>query len=100
VAGRAWSTHAAVSARLLAAATLSGRGARVYTCTCVNDNIPCRRLPKYKADRHIPTYHKPLATMLLKWSVRLDWGRSSIFKCNVSQLRRRQTDRQTDRLTD
>ena len=21
--------------------TLSGRGARVYTCTCVHDNIPC-----------------------------------------------------------
>jgi len=30
----------------LTAATLSGRGARVYTCTCVHDNIPCRRLPK------------------------------------------------------
>ena len=29
----------------LAAATLSGRGARVYTCTCVHDNIPCRCLP-------------------------------------------------------
>jgi len=28
------------------AATLSGRGARVYTCTCVHDNIPCRRLQK------------------------------------------------------
>jgi len=26
--------------------TVSGRGARVYTCTCVHDNIPCRRLPK------------------------------------------------------
>jgi len=26
--------------------TLSGRGARVYICTCVHDNIPCRRLPK------------------------------------------------------
>jgi len=24
----------------------SGRGAHVYTCTCVHDNIPCRRLPK------------------------------------------------------
>jgi len=34
-----------VDARL-AAATLSGRDARVYTCTCVHDNIPCRRLPK------------------------------------------------------
>ena len=32
----------------LAAATLSGRGARVYTCTFVLDNIPCRRLPKYR----------------------------------------------------
>jgi len=50
VAGWAWSTHATVSASLLpaagSAATLSGRGARVYTCTCVHDNIPCRRLPK------------------------------------------------------
>jgi len=26
--------------------TLSGRGARVYTCTRVHDNAPCRRLPK------------------------------------------------------
>jgi len=26
--------------------TLSGRGARVYTCTRVHDNIQCRRLPK------------------------------------------------------
>ena len=26
--------------------TLSGRAARVYTCTCVHDNIPCKRLPK------------------------------------------------------
>jgi len=26
--------------------TLSGRGASVYSCTCVRDNIPCRRLPK------------------------------------------------------
>jgi len=24
----------------------SGRGAHVYTCTCVHDNIPYRRLPK------------------------------------------------------
>jgi len=32
-------------AAAIAAATLSGRGARVYTCTCVHDNIPCRRLP-------------------------------------------------------
>jgi len=45
-----------------AAATLSGRGACVYTCTCVHDNIPCRRLPKY-ADRRIPTHHKPSARM-------------------------------------
>jgi len=30
----------------LAGATLSGRGAPVYTCTCIHDNIPCRRLPK------------------------------------------------------
>jgi len=30
----------------LATVTLSGRGARVYTCICVRDNIPCRRLPK------------------------------------------------------
>jgi len=30
----------------LAAVTLSGRGARVYTCTCVHDNVPCRHLPK------------------------------------------------------
>jgi len=26
--------------------TLSGRVARVYTCTCVHGNRPCRRLPK------------------------------------------------------
>jgi len=39
LAGCAWSTR-------LAAVTLSGRGARVYTCTCVHDNIPCRRLAK------------------------------------------------------
>jgi len=26
------------------AVTLSGRGAPVYTCTCVHDKIPCRRL--------------------------------------------------------
>jgi len=32
----------------------SCRAARVYTCTCVHDNIPCRRLPKW-ADRRIPT---------------------------------------------
>jgi len=61
----------------LAAATLSGRGARVYTCTCVRDNTPCRRLPN-QADRRIPTHHKPSATMLLKWSVPLNWGRSCI----------------------
>jgi len=30
----------------LAAATLSGRGERVYTCTCVHDNRECRRLSK------------------------------------------------------
>jgi len=40
---RAWSTHASVSASQQQ--TLSGRGALVYTCTCVRDNIPCRRLP-------------------------------------------------------
>jgi len=34
--------------------TLSGRAARVQTCTCVHDNIPCTRLPKW-ADRRIPT---------------------------------------------
>jgi len=34
--------------------TLSGRAARVYTCTCVHDNMPCRRLPKW-ADRRVPT---------------------------------------------
>ena len=39
----------------LAVATLSGRGARVYTYTCVYDNIPCRSLPKY-ADRRIHTH--------------------------------------------
>ena len=39
----------------LAATTLSDIGARVYTCTCVHDNIPCRRLPK-QADRRIPTH--------------------------------------------
>jgi len=44
VAGWAWSTHAAVSAGQ--EQTLSGRGARVYTCTRVYDNTPCRRLPK------------------------------------------------------
>jgi len=37
VAGWAWSTHATVSASQ--EHTLSGRGARVYTCTCVHDNI-------------------------------------------------------------
>jgi len=46
-ARRAWSTR-------LAAATLSGRGARVYTCTCVHDNVPCRRLPKYAAHLYSP----------------------------------------------
>jgi len=35
-----------VVATRYAAATLSGRGARVYTCTYVHDNIPCRRLAK------------------------------------------------------
>jgi len=39
----AWSTHATVSASQ--EQKLSGRGARVYTCTCVHDNRPCRRLP-------------------------------------------------------
>jgi len=46
----------------LAAATLSGRGAHVYTCTCVYDNIRYRRLPKYDG-RRIPTHHKPSAGM-------------------------------------
>ena len=41
---------------------LSSRGARVYTCTCVHDNIQCRRLPQ-KANRCIPTHHKPSARM-------------------------------------
>ena len=36
--------HATVSASQQQ--TLSGRGARVYTCACVPDNIPCTRLPK------------------------------------------------------
>jgi len=27
--------------------TLSGRAARVYTCTWVHDNMPCRRLPRW-----------------------------------------------------
>jgi len=40
----AWSTHASVSASQQQ--TLSGRGARVYTCTCVHDNIPRERLSK------------------------------------------------------
>ena len=40
----AWSTHASVSASQQE--MLSGRGARVYTCTRVRDNIACRRLPK------------------------------------------------------
>ena len=35
--------HATVSASQ--EQTLSGRGARVYTCTCVHDDIPCTRLP-------------------------------------------------------
>ena len=34
--------------------TLSGRAVSVYTCICVHDNIPCRRLP-HQADRRIPT---------------------------------------------
>ena len=41
----AWSTHASVSASQQQK-TLRGRGARVYTCICIHDNIPCRRLPK------------------------------------------------------
>jgi len=41
VAGWAWSTHYGVSQTVA-----NGRGARVYNCTCVHDNIPCRRLPK------------------------------------------------------
>jgi len=40
----AWSTHSSLSASQQQ--TLSGRGARVYTWTCVQDYIPCRRLPK------------------------------------------------------
>jgi len=43
-AGWAWSTHATVAASQ--EQTLSGRGARVYTRTCVHDNILCKRLPK------------------------------------------------------
>ena len=39
VAGWTWSTHATVSGSQ--EHTLSGRGARLYTCTCVHDNIPC-----------------------------------------------------------
>jgi len=38
-AQRVWST-------CYGAVTLSGRGARVYTCTCVHDNILCTHLPK------------------------------------------------------
>jgi len=37
---------------------VSVRDARVYTCTCVHDNIPCRCLLKY-ADRRIPTLPGP-----------------------------------------
>jgi len=59
---RGWRCTEGVVGGRLAAATLSGRGARVYTCTCVHDNIPYRRLPKY-ADRRIPTHHKPSAGM-------------------------------------
>jgi len=44
VAGWARSTHAMVSASK--EQTLSGRGARVYTCTYVHDNTLCKRLPK------------------------------------------------------
>ena len=33
----------------LAAATMSGRGARVSTCTCVHDNIPCRTVDVYRS---------------------------------------------------
>jgi len=36
-----WSTPYGVSQP-----AADGRGARVYTCTCVHDSIPCRRLPK------------------------------------------------------
>ena len=96
VAGWAWSTHATVSASQ--EQTLSGRGARVYTCTCVHDNIPYRRLPKW-ADRRIPTNHKPSAGMTgpegpahrgwlgvvtgirkadLNWKLCGLWGRSSV----------------------
>jgi len=51
VAGRlviltGWPVTVGVVETRLAAATLSGRGARVYTCTCVHVNILCRRLPK------------------------------------------------------
>jgi len=45
-AARGWHCTEDVVDGCLAAATLSGRDARVYTCTCVHDNIPCRRLPK------------------------------------------------------
>jgi len=41
VAGWAWPTCYGVSEPVA-----SGRGARVYTCTCVHDNVLCRRLPK------------------------------------------------------
>jgi len=40
-----WPVTVGVVETRLTAATLSGRGARVYTCTCVHDNIACRRLP-------------------------------------------------------
>ena len=42
--------------------TLNGRGARVYTCTCVHDHILWRRLPK-QVDRRIPIHHKSSAGM-------------------------------------
>ena len=51
----AWSTQASLSS---SQQSLSGRGARIYTCTCVHDIIPCRRLPKL-ADRRIPTLPGP-----------------------------------------
>jgi len=53
-ARRAWSTR-------YGAATLSGRGARVYTCTCVHDNIPCIHV--YRS--------RPIGASLLTTSPRL-----------------------------
>jgi len=67
VVGWAWSTRATVSARLLpaagSAATLSGRGAHVYTCTRVHDNVPCRRLP------NVGRYAHPYSPQALSYSV-------------------------------